>query len=206
MAVPPPAYACVLARDRFWQDEQRRLIGTHPDWPDAAYFLDLDEELAHAFVLVLSRLPTERRRDFAEAFYAGRSGRRADRWSDWPPALAAAVVLEVVDLLEPELRSERVLDLLHGAAQGDDLSRTPEPAVRELRKTIARIRFDVEPVDSPYPRRSVALALAEVLDPAGDRVDLKEVLARSAWAAVETWEPERVLGLLLRVERRLADA
>jgi hypothetical protein len=197
----PPAYACTLARRRFWKDEQRRLIGTHPDWPDAAYFLELDEDLAHALVLVLSRLPAGRRRDFAESFYAERSGRYAHRGADWPPlALAAAVVLEVVDLLEPEFRSELVLDLLHGAAQGDDLSRTPEPAVRELHKTIARIRSD----DSPDPRRAAALALAEVFDPASDVVDLKEVLARSAWAAVETWEPERVLGFLLDSERTLS--
>src|ERR671922_1740745 len=102
-----------------------------------------------------------------------------------------------VDVLEPRLRSERVLDLLHGAAQGDDLTRTPEPAVSELRKTIARIRFEAEPEDA-------ALALAEVLDPASDIVDLKAVLARSAWAAVETWEPARVLGFLLAVERLFA--
>jgi hypothetical protein len=40
--------ACLLARDRFWKDERRRLIGTHPDWPDAAHLLDLEEEPAHA--------------------------------------------------------------------------------------------------------------------------------------------------------------
>jgi hypothetical protein len=200
-AYPPPSaeIACSLARDRFWQDERLRLIGTHPDWPDAAFFLELDEALAHALVLVLSRLPESRRRGFAEAFYEERRGRGASRPTDAAAqlALAAAVILEVVEILEPRLRSERVLDLLHGAAQGDDLTRTPEPAVSELRKTIARIRFEAEPEDA-------ALALAEVLDPASDIVDLKAVLARSAWAAVETWEPARVLGFLLAVERLFA--
>jgi hypothetical protein len=198
---PPPSaeIACSLARDRFWQDEQLRLIGTHPDWPDAADALELDEELAHALVLVLSRLPESRRRGFAEAFYEERHGGSARGPTDGAAqlALAAAVVLHVVDVLEPRLRSERVLDLLHGAAQGDDLTRTPEPAVSELRKTIAHIRFAAEPEDA-------ALALAEALDPASDVVDLKAVLARSAWAAVETWEAPRVLGFLLEVERLFA--
>jgi hypothetical protein len=199
---PPSAeIACSLARDRFWRDERLRLIGTHPDWPDAADALELDEALAHALVLVLSRLPESRRRGFAEAFYEERRGRSPDRPAGEAAqlALAAAVVLQVVDLLEPTLRSERVLDLLHGAAQGDDLTRTPEPTVTELRKTVARIRFEAEPEDA-------ALALAEVLDPAGDVVDLKAVLARSAWAAVEAWEPPQVLGFLLEVERLFADS
>jgi len=150
-------------------------------------------------VLVLSRLPEGSRRGFADAFYEERRGRSARRPADEAArrALAAAVVLQVVDLLEPKLRSERVLDLLHGAAQGDDLTRTPEPAVSELRKTIAHIRFAAEPEDA-------ALALAEALDPASDVVDLKAVLARSAWAAVESWEPPRVLGFLLAVERLVA--
>jgi hypothetical protein len=197
---PPSAeIACSLARDRFWQDEGLRLLGTHPDWPDAADALELDEELAHALVLVLSRLPESRRRGFAEAFYEERRGPSAHRPSDETArlALAAAVVLHVVEIVEPRLRSERVLDLLQATAQGDDLTRTPEPAVSELRKTIARIRFEAEPEDA-------GLALAEVLDPAGEVVDLKAVLARSAWAAVETWEPPRVLGFLLEVEGLLA--
>src|SRR5437763_1259176 len=197
---PPSAeIACSLARARFWQDERLRLIGTHPEWPDAAEGLGLDEELAHALVLVLSRLPEGSRRGFADAFYEERRGRSARRPADEAArrALAAAVVLQVVDLLELKLRSERVLDLLHGAAQGDDLTRTPEPAVSELRKTIAHIRFAAEPEDA-------ALALAEALDPASDVVDLKAVLARTAWAAVETWEPPRVLGFLLAVERLFA--
>src|SRR5438874_10581679 len=42
--------ACELARHRFWKDDLRRLIGTHPEWPDAGWDLDLPEELAHALV------------------------------------------------------------------------------------------------------------------------------------------------------------
>ena len=68
----------------------------------------------------------------------------------------------------------------------------------ELRAAIARILLESS-VDE------AALALAEVLDPAGDVVDLKAVLARSAWAAVETWEPPGVLAFLLAVERQFAN-
>ena len=77
---PRPAdVACTLAEDRFWRDERLRLIGSHPDWPDAAYLLDLGEELAHALVLVLSRLPVSRRRAFADAFYSERHARKSSR-------------------------------------------------------------------------------------------------------------------------------
>jgi hypothetical protein len=207
---PPAEIACLLARDRFWKDERLRLIGTHPDWPDAAWLLDLDDELAHAIVLVLSRLTATRRRGFADVFYEERRSNCATR----PPAdarsqlsLAAAVVLQVVDLVDrPQIYSERVLDLLHGAAEGHDLTRTPAPAVEEVRKAIARIRFEVDFDDPADPQGAAALALAEVLDPSSETIALKEVLARSAWAAVETREPPQVLGFLLAVERLFADA
>jgi hypothetical protein len=65
----PAEYAAELARDRFWRDEQRRLIGTHPDFPEVLMLLDLSEELAHGLVLILSRLPEERRKPFAEVFF-----------------------------------------------------------------------------------------------------------------------------------------
>jgi hypothetical protein len=48
-----PTGANELAQERFWRDEQQRLISSHRDWPDAAQFLELEDELAHAFVLVL---------------------------------------------------------------------------------------------------------------------------------------------------------
>jgi hypothetical protein len=205
---PPAETACRLARDGFWKDTRRRLIGTHPDWPDAAWLLELNEEFAHAFVLVLSRLSPGGRRGFADVFYEERRGRATSLPNDARArlALAAAAVLQVVEIAgKPEICNERTLDLLRGAAQGDDLTRTPGPAVDELRKTIARIRLDLEFDDPADPRGAAALALAEVLDPSGELVDVKEVLARSAWAAAETWEPPRVLGFLLQVDRLFAD-
>src|SRR6266849_322539 len=72
----PAEYATELARDRFWRDEQLRLIGTHPDFPEVVMFLDLNEELAHGLVLTLSRLPKERRQPFAEVFFDERRGGR----------------------------------------------------------------------------------------------------------------------------------
>jgi hypothetical protein len=204
---PPAEIACLLARDRFWKDERLRMIGTHPDWHDAAFLLDLNDALAHAFVLVLSRLPLTFRRGFADVFYAERHGRAHSLGNDARTrlALAAAVVLQVAETAEPKIWNERTLDLLRGAAQGDDLTRTPEPAVDELRKTIARIRLQVEFDDLADPRGAAALALAEVLDPSSDLVDFKEVLARSAWAVVETREPPGVLAFLLEVDRLLHD-
>jgi len=206
---PPAALACTLARDRFWQDPVRRLIGTHPRWPDAAYQLALEEELAHALVLVLSRLPESRRRDFADVFYAERrgSGRELPRDDRLRLALAAAVVLQVADLVgRADIYTDRVRDLLNGLAQGDDVTVAPAPALDEVRKGVARIRFDVDFEDPTDPRAAAALAVAEVLDPSSDAVALQEVLARSAWAAVGSWEPPRVLGFLLEAERLFAEA
>ena len=111
--------------------------------------------------------------------------------------------LERVDF--GEVCDERTLDLLRGAAQGDDLTRTSAPAVDALRKAIARIRFDVANDDLSDPRGAAALAVAEVLDPSSELVDLKEVLARCAWAIVETQESSSALGYLLDVERLLGD-
>jgi hypothetical protein len=199
----PAEYACALAQDRFWRDEQRRMIGTHPDFPDVTMLLELDEELAHALVLVLSRLPKERRRPFADAFHARRRRRRPRPPADAKARLAeaAAVALLVVELAVDELRSERVLDLLHGAAQGDDLTMTPEPAFAEVRKAVGRVRFDIELEDPTDPRAAASLAVAEVLDPSSDVVAVQEVMARAAWAAVESWEPSRVLAFLLEADR-----
>ncbi len=199
----------MLARDRFWKDERRRLIGTPRDWPEVAeLLLDLNAEFAHAFVMVLSRLPAARRRGFADAFY---DQRRSD--ATWLPeddrrrlALGAAVVLNVADIVhDPEIYDERTLDLLRGAAQEDDLTRTPTPAAAALGKTIARIRCHFEFADPTEPHGAAALALAEVLDPSSGVVDLKEVLARSAWAVVETPGAPGVLRFLLEVDRLLAD-
>jgi hypothetical protein len=198
----PAQYAAALARDRFWRDEQLRLIGTHPDFPEVTMLLDdLDEALAHALLLTLSRLPKDRREPFAEAFFAERPGGQREIRNDrrHQLAAAAAVALLVVELAVPELRGERIADLLEGAAQEDDLTRTPASAVEEIQKAIARVRFDIELEDPTDPRAAASLAVAEVLNPAGEAVALKAVVARASWAAVESWEHPRVLAFLLQL-------
>jgi hypothetical protein len=155
-------------------------------------------------VLVLSRLPESHGRGFADSFYAAREGRAPELSEERPAtlALAAAIVQRVVELVRrPDVCTERVLDLLQGAAQGDDVTRTPDTTVAEVRKAVARIRFDVDFEDPADPRGAAAHALAEVLDPSSDVVALQEILARCAWAAVNAWEPRRVLAFLLDVER-----
>lgn len=197
---PPAAYACELAKGDFWRDEQRRLIATNHHLLEVAPLLELEEELAHALVLVLSRLPKSRRRDFADVFYEERSRAYSIRRPE-PRATAAAVALLVLELTGDELDTARIRDLLQGAAQGDDLTRTPAPALAELRKAVARVRMDVELEEPAHPRGAAALAVAEVLDPAGEVVAVQEVLARAAWAAAETWEPPRVLAFMLELDR-----
>lgn len=199
---PPAAYACELAKQRFWRDAQSRLIATHHDLVEVAPLLELEEELAHAFVLVLSRFPASRRREFADDFYDERRRSRVDSLGRTEPrATAAAAALLVLELAGDALDTARIRDLLQGAAQGDDLTRTPPPALAELRKAVARVRMDVELEEPAHPRGSAALAVAEVLDPAGEVVAVQEVLARAAWAAVETWEPPRVLVFMLELNR-----
>jgi hypothetical protein len=197
----PAEYAVELARDRFWRDEQQRLLGTHPDFPDVAILLDLNEELAHALLLTLSRLPEERRKPLAEAFFdEGRGGQQGIPHEPGRRlAAAAAVALLVFELAVDPLRTERIADLLAGAAQGDDLTRTPTAAVVDLQKAIARVRFDIELEDPSDPRAAASLAVAEVLNPAGDVAALKAVVARASWAAVESWEQPRVLAFLLQL-------
>ncbi len=202
----PAEYATELARDRFWRNEQQRLIGTHPDFPDAATLLGLNEELAHGLVLTLSRLPEDRRQPFAQVFFDESRGGRQEISNDARGrlAVAAIVALLVVDLAVDQLRSERIADLLSGAAQEDDLTCTPATTVVELQKAIARVRFDVELEDLSDPRAAASLAVAEVLIPAGDVVALKAVVAQAAWAAVESWEPPRVLAFLLQLAAALS--
>jgi hypothetical protein len=202
----PAEYATELARDRFWRDERQRLLGTHPDFPDVEMLLDLNEELAHGLVLALSRLPKERRRPLAEVFFDERRG--GDQKIPDDPRLrlaaAAAVALLVLDLAVDPLRNERIADLLAGAAQRDDLTRTPTAAVVDLQKAIARVRLDVELEDPSDPRAAASLAVAEVLNPAGDIVALKAVVARASWAAVESWEQPRLLAFLLQLAAALS--
>jgi hypothetical protein len=158
-------------------------------------------------VLVLSRLPKSRRRDFADVFYEERrraGGRAYSIGRSEQRATAAAVALLVLELAGDGLDTARIRDLLQGAAQRDDLTRTPAPALAELRKAVARVRMDVELEDPAHPRGAAALAVAEVLDPTGEVIALQEVVARAAWAAAETWEPPRVLAFMLELDRIFA--
>jgi len=199
----PAAHAVALARTPFWRDERLRLIGTPPEFPDAAFDVGAREEVLHALVLVLSRLPQERRLRFAEAFFS-RYEPAAGAASPGPReqlAAAAGVALLVVELAVDDLRTERIVDILTGASQGDDLTSTPPAAVAAVQKAVARVRFDLELEDPADARGAASLALAETLIPAGEVVALKEVVARAAWAAAESWEQERVLELLVDAAR-----
>lgn len=201
-------YACALARDRFWRDSHLRLIGAHRDWPDATYLLQLGDEIAHALVLVLSRLPAPRRLAFATAFFDQHTpvGRRSGLPGDQrlQLAMAAQVALLVLDLAaSPALREETVVDLLHGAAQADDLTTTPEPAVDRLRSAVRTVRFDPAREDESDPPAVAARAVAEVLDPSSDGVAVKEILARAAFATVECRSQAETLSFLLEAERIL---
>jgi hypothetical protein len=198
----PAEYAAELARSRVWRSE-RRFIATVPEVEDASPLLEVEPELAHALVLVLSRLPAAARVPFAERFYE----RRVPWRGSVDPALGAAagVALLVAPLSEhPDLTGERVTDLLQGAAQGDDLSRTPEPVLAELRKTVARVRLDLDLEDEEDPRAAAAIAVVEAIDPSSGVVPLQEILVRAAWAAVQIWEPPRVLDFLIEVDAILA--
>jgi hypothetical protein len=199
---PPAAYACALATDRFWRDPERFLIGTHPGFPDLAEPLAVDDELAHALLLVVSRLPEQRRRPFADAFYERQASRNhhGRRERAEALALAAGVALLTVGLAAPVIRAPAIVDLLQGAAQGDDLARTPEPALAELRKAVASVRYDLDLADPESPAGAASIAVAEVLDPSSDDVALQEVVARAAYAAVESWDDARVLEFLLDVD------
>jgi hypothetical protein len=207
---PPAEIACSLARGRFWRDERQRLIGSHRDWDEGAdYLLGIPPELGHALVLTLSQLPTARRRPFADAFYERQRSTPGPSPEDEATrlAIAANIILKIAEVVgDQTIFDERTLDLLRGTEQGDDMNRTPPAVLASLREKIARIRLEFELEDPPEPRGAAALALAEVLDPSSGTVDLKEVLARSTWAAVETVEEERVLRFLLDVDSILADA
>jgi hypothetical protein len=221
----PAEYACELARDRFWREEQARLIGVHPDFPDVTYLLGLGEEIAHALILILSRIPADQQLPFAEVFFDERRGgyevraasdfgRRLDAALRSAPsrnlrlrlAAGAELALLVVDLAATDaLRDELIIDLLRGAAQGDDLTLTSAPAVELLRKTIARVRLDPAVEDNADPRAVAAHAIVEVLDPSSEVVAVKEVLARAAYATVECRERSAALGFLFEADRILAD-
>jgi uncharacterized protein (DUF2267 family) len=166
-----------------------------------AELLDLDASVAHALVLILSRLPKSRRRAFADVFFEERGLPRTAIPAD-PRirlAVAATAALLVVELAMDELHGDRIVDLLVGTAQADDLTQTPDTTLAELRKVLARVRSDADLEDPDDSRAAASLAIAEVLDPAGDVVEVKAVMARAAWAAVNGWESPRVLALLLQL-------
>jgi electron transfer flavoprotein alpha/beta subunit len=158
--------------------------------------------------MALSRLPSARRRSFADAFYEERRSGPAWLVDDDRArlAIAAAVVLSAVDIVDDLVIDDgRTLDVMQGAAQGDDLTRMPAPAVAAVGKTIARLRCEFEHDDPADPRAVAALAVAEVLDPSSGVIDVKEVLARSTWAVVETLEPPGGLRFLIEVDHLLAE-
>lgn len=199
----PAAYAVELADDPFWGDPDVRLIASHPELEEAAPLLDAPVEVAHALALVVARLPVASRRPFADRFYAAPRGgfREAPADERGRLALAAAVALRALPLAgRGDLASERIRDLLEGARQGDDLALTPDTALAEVRKAVARVRLDLELEDPEDPRAAAAIAVVEVLDPSSGAVALQEIVARTAWAAVATWEPGRVLELLLALD------
>jgi hypothetical protein len=219
----PAEYALALARDRFWRDETGRLVRAHPDFPDVTFLLGLGEDVAHALVLALSRLPLVERAGFAATFFAERRlGHDADAAPDFHARLAlasptrsidarsaltagAAFALGVVDLAAtPALRDERVVDLLRGASQGDDLTVTSAPTVAFLHEAVARARVD-NAVDDDDPHAVAAVAVVEALDPSSEIVAVREILARAAYATVECRGAAAALGLLLDADRLLTD-
>jgi len=87
---------------------------------------------------------------------------------------------------------------------GDDPARPPEPALAEVRKVVARARLDLDLEDQLAPASAATTAVVEVLDPSSGTVALQEVLLRATWAALRSWEPDRVLEFLLAVHEILA--
>ena len=130
-----------------------------------------------------SRLPEERRGRSRTSSSLNAGGARV-RSRATP--LSASRLRPRSRCLSSSLRStrshnQRITDLLTGAAQGDDLTHTmPPSAVVHLQKAIARVRFSVELEDPADPHAAASLAIAEVLDPAGDVVALKAVVARAS--------------------------
>jgi hypothetical protein len=194
----PAEYALELAGYEPFERDARMFIATIPDIEEGAEFLDVGPEVAHALVLALSSLPDELRPGLAERFYEGApAAARGAR-----PALAAAATaaLAVAELTgRADLQSERVVDLLTAAAQGDDLSVTSEPAQVEVAKAVARARLDLSLENELSAQSAATTAVIEVLDPSGGVVSLQEVLLRATWAALRSWAPGRVVDLLLAV-------
>jgi hypothetical protein len=199
----PAEYARALAAADVLAQGDRVFVETSPEVDETADLLRLETELAHALVLALQELPAWSRRTFAAEFYAGRRRQPSHRTRDARDRLriaatAAEVVFELVG--SPALGRERIHDLLVGAAQNDDVSTTPEPAVSELRGAVAAARREVADADPFEAPTAATLAVVEVLDPASGEVALREVLLRTTWAALRSWPPGRVARFLRAVD------
>jgi hypothetical protein len=187
---------------------ERWLLG--PDGPAVGasgvedFELGLDDEVAGALVHVLTELPRAERAAFADRFYDERDDREARHVTRSPEqrlAAGAAIALLVVDLTRSaELAGPRVVDLLVGAAQGDDVSAVPDLVQQELRKVVARIRLDVELEDERDPRSAACTAVVEAIDPSGGTIDLYEILGRATWAQLHARGANAALRFLLAVD------
>jgi hypothetical protein len=205
---PPADYAVELAAARTLRPSDQLFLATDRDVEEHAAFLDVEPELAHALVLALRDRPKARRLELAIAFYAARrqSGRRDPL--DWEPpprrpalAVGATAAARVVELAEPpSLREERVVDLLTGAAQGDDLTSLPQPAAAELGRVLSAAVSDLASSDPLEPGAAAGRAVVEVLAPASGEVGLQEVLLRATWAALRSWDDAAVLALLVETD------
>lgn len=181
---PPAEYATLLARMRVWRDVQRSFLVSVPDLWDVDALLELDVELAHALVFVLSRVPAAQRRELADRFYENRIG----GWTTppEPASRAAAVALAVLPLTQrPDLDTVRIADILTAIQQGDDLLLTPPDAVADLSKAVVRARLDLDLEDQLEAHAAATIAVVEVLDPSGDVPAVQEVLMRATWAVLE---------------------
>ena len=199
------AHALELAAADLFAPDAALFTTTVPEIEEAAPLLELEVELAHALVLVLSALPEVARGSLASAFYDRRGRDSAPAFGLTDPvarlaaaAATAALVLEVAR--RPELQTPRVVDLLAGAAQRDDVSLTPVPALLEMRDVVARARADTA-LDDPLAARSAATtAVLEVLDPSSGEVALQEIVLRATWAALRSWDTGRLLEFLLALD------
>lgn len=195
---PPADYAVALAAAQALRPDEDLFLTTDEDVQEYASFLELEPELAHALVLVLRNAPKARRRELAAAFY---SARRNVRMPRSPLAMAATAAAGVVELAEPpSLRSERVVDLLTGAAQGDDLTSLPKPTADELGALLSAAVRNLASSDPLDPGGAAGRAVIEVLAPASGDVEPQEVLLRATWAALRSWSEAAVVRLLVEVD------
>lgn len=197
---PPGDYATRLARKRVWRNVDHCFIATVPDIQETEGLLQLDVEMGHALVFVLSRLPAASRRRVADGFYSLRPG---SVHRDPPPASsrAAAIASMVLPLTQrPDLDTMRIADVLVAIQQGDDVSAMPPTAVAEIANAVARARVDLERENQRDPRSAATMAVIEVLDPSSDNPAVQEVLMRATWATLMTSGTAGVIEFLFAVD------